>query len=130
MVSQTTSIGGYSILGFFLFFYIPLKLTEWSGITSGVLFNVIDGIFRLSMIVHYIYLTTRWKEMQRIFEYHGAEHKTIFAFEEAGEFRLETVQGYPRVHPRCSTSFILLYCKISNVLCIIFFHSLFNFFPC
>jgi uncharacterized protein YqhQ len=107
------------VLGFFLFFYIPLLLTEWIGITNGVLFNIVDGAFRLAMIVLYIYVITRWKEMQRIFEYHGAEHKTIFAFEDKGEFQLETVQGYPRVHPRCSTSFILLVVIVSILLFII-----------
>ncbi|MCX5753389.1 MAG: DUF1385 domain-containing protein, partial [Candidatus Krumholzibacteria bacterium] len=64
-------------LGFGLFFYLPLFLTELTGLKQGVLFNLVDGVIRLVFLVMYIVLITRWKEMRRIFEYHGAEHKTI-----------------------------------------------------
>jgi uncharacterized protein YqhQ len=107
------------VLGFAIFFYIPLKLTEWIGPKDGLQFNLVDGLFRLTFIFLYIVLITRWKEMKRIFEYHGAEHKTIFAFEEEGEVNPETVLKYPRVHPRCSTSFLLLVVIVSVVLFII-----------
>jgi len=101
------------VLGFVIFFYLPLKLTEWIGFQDGVLFNLVDGLFRLVFIFLYIYLITRWKEMQRIFEYHGAEHKTIFAFEEEGDVTPDTARRYPRAHPRCSTSFLLIVVLVS-----------------
>ena len=107
------------VLGFTVFFYIPLKLTELLGFEDGVLFNLVDGVFRLCFIVLYIFLITRWKEMQRVFEYHGAEHKTIFAFEEGGDVTVEKALKYPRVHPRCSTSFLLLVVIVSIALFII-----------
>ena len=96
------------VLGISIFFYLPLVLTEWLGFESGFLFNIVDGLFRLVFMFLYIFLITRWKEMRRIFEYHGAEHKTIFAFEREGEVSVESASRYPTVHPRCSTSFLLL----------------------
>ncbi len=107
------------VIGFALFFYIPLLLTERMGLESGFLFNLVDGFIRLLFIFLYIVLITRWKEMQRIFEYHGAEHKTIFAFEKGEEVVLANVLKHPRVHPRCSTSFLFLVVIVSIVLFII-----------
>lgn len=107
------------VIGFGLFFYLPLKLTEWMGFENGFLFNIVDGLIRLAFIFLYIFLITRWKEMQRIFEYHGAEHKTIFAFEAEGEVSPETAMRYPRLHPRCSTSFLLIVVIVSILLFIL-----------
>ena len=104
------------VIGFGLFFYLPLKLTEWMGFQNGFLFNLIDGLIRLVFIFLYIFLITRWKEMQRIFEYHGAEHKTIYAFEEEGEVSPEAAMRYSRLHPRCSTSFLLIVVIVSILL--------------
>ncbi|HUV37646.1 MAG TPA: DUF1385 domain-containing protein [Patescibacteria group bacterium] len=104
------------VIGFGLFFYLPLKLTEWIGFQSGFLFNLVDGLIRLVFIFLYIFLITRWKEMQRIFEYHGAEHKTIYAFEAEGEVSPETAMRYSRLHPRCSTSFLLIVVIVSLLL--------------
>ncbi len=103
-------------LGFGLFFYLPLLLTELTGLTQGVLFNLVDGVIRLVFLVMYIVLITRWKEMRRIFEYHGAEHKTISAFEEEGRATLENVRAYSTLHARCSTSFLLLVVVVSIVV--------------
>jgi uncharacterized protein YqhQ len=103
-------------LGFGLFFYLPLFLTELTGMKQGVLFNLIDGVIRLVFLLAYIVLITRWKEMRRIFEYHGAEHKTISAFEEEGRATLENVGAYSTHHARCSTSFLLLVVVVSIVV--------------
>jgi uncharacterized protein YqhQ len=105
-----TIVGAFA-LGFALFFYLPLFLTELTGLTQGWLFNLVDGVIRL-----YIVLITRWKEMRRIFEYHGAEHKTISAFEEEGTATLENVGAYSTLHTRCSTSFLLLVAVVSVVV--------------
>ncbi len=67
-------------LGFLLFFYLPLLLTEWLGVKNGVLFNLLDGAFRISIFIAYLAVIQLWKEMRRLFAYHGAEHKSIFAF--------------------------------------------------
>jgi uncharacterized protein YqhQ len=103
-------------IGFALFFYLPLLLTELTGLTQGVLFNLVDGIIRLVFLLLYIVLITRWKEMRRIFEYHGAEHKTISAFEEEGTATAENVRAYSTLHARCSTSFLLLVVVVSIVI--------------
>jgi uncharacterized protein YqhQ len=103
-------------LGFGLFFYLPLFLTELTGLTQGWLFTLIDGAIRLVFLVLYIVLITRWKEMRRIFEYHGAEHKTISAFEEEGTATPENVGTYSTLHTRCSTSFLLLVVVVSIVV--------------
>jgi uncharacterized protein YqhQ len=104
------------VLGLAIFFYLPLRLTEWTGLMQGISFNLVDGAIRLLFLILYIVLMTRWKEMRRIFEYHGAEHKTISAFEEEGVATLENVRAYSTVHARCSTSFLLLVVVVSIVV--------------
>ena len=103
-------------LGISIFFFLPLLLTEWIGIESGFLFNLVDGLIRLSFITLYIMLIAQWKEMKRIFQYHGAEHKTIFAFEKEGFVTVDSAMRYPTAHPRCSTSFLLLVVLVSVIL--------------
>jgi uncharacterized protein YqhQ len=106
-------------IGFGLFFYLPLKLTEWIGLEGGFAFNLVDGAIRLVFLFLYIFLITRWREMQRIFEYHGAEHKTIFAFEAEGSVTPESAMRYSRLHPRCSTSFLLVVVIVSILVFIV-----------
>ncbi|MDD4857614.1 MAG: DUF1385 domain-containing protein [Candidatus Krumholzibacteria bacterium] len=103
-------------LGFGLFFYLPLFLTELTGLTQGVLFNLVDGVIRLIFLILYIVLITRWKEMRRIFEYHGAEHKTISAFEAEGTATVENTRAYSTLHARCSTSFLLIVVVVSIII--------------
>jgi uncharacterized protein YqhQ len=107
---------GAVVLGLALFFYVPLLLTDLFGIESGILFNLVDGLFRLVIIFLYIYTITRWKDMQRIFEYHGAEHKAIFTYEEGVEVTPENAINHPRLHPRCSTSFLLIVVLVSVIV--------------
>lgn len=112
-LSIAATIGAAFLIGFAIFFYIPLVLTELTGLRGGVLFNLVDGAIRLAFLVLYIVLITRWKEMRRIFEYHGAEHKAISAFEEHGFATVENARAYPTMHARCSTSFLLLIVVVS-----------------
>jgi len=107
---------GAVVLGMALFFYVPLLLTGLLGIDSGMLFNIVDGIFRLTIIFLYIWAITRWKEMRRIFEYHGAEHKAIFTYEAGVEVTPENAMGHPRLHPRCSTSFLMIVVLVSVIV--------------
>src|SRR3990172_11858080 len=79
----TLGIGmGFSVafsflLGFLIFFYLPLKLTDMTGVRGGLAYNLIDGAFRLVFFLIYIFGIGLWGAMQRVFQYHGAEHKTI-----------------------------------------------------
>ncbi|HHS13469.1 MAG TPA: DUF1385 domain-containing protein [bacterium] len=100
-------------LGIGFFFLLPLFLTELTGVRSGVLFNLIDGLFRLILFLLYLFLISRWKEIRRVFEYHGAEHKSIFAYEQDRPLTLEGVKSFSTHHPRCGTSFLLVVVLVS-----------------
>jgi len=104
------------VFGLALFFYLPLMLTEWLGAKSGFMFNLVDGILRLVIFLSYIYLISRWKDIQRVFEYHGAEHKSVFAFEDGKELDTNSAKSYTTLHPRCGTSFLLIVMLVSIVV--------------
>ncbi|NIM19261.1 MAG: DUF1385 domain-containing protein [Candidatus Latescibacteria bacterium] len=103
-------------LGISLFFYLPLVLTELTPVKGGLAFNLLDGAFRLAIFLLYIYLVSRWKEMRRIFQYHGAEHKTIFAFEAGKDLTTETAKEFSTLHPRCGTSFLIVVMLVSIIV--------------
>jgi uncharacterized protein YqhQ len=111
-------------LGIVIFFWIPMVisgfLTDVLGSESGILFNVIDGIIRVIFFLAYIWGISRWKEMARIFEYHGAEHKIIFAQEEGVELTPENARKFTTRHPRCGTSFLLIVMVVSILVFMIF----------
>ena len=100
-------------LGLLLFFYIPLLLTEVLGFENGIVFNLVDGVFRLAVFLLYILAISRWKEMRRVFQYHGAEHMTIYAFESGEELTTENAKKYSTCHPRCGTSFLIVVMLVS-----------------
>ena len=101
------------LLGFLIFFYLPLKLTDLTGVRQGLLFNLVDGAFRLLFFMIYIVGVGYWGEMQRVFMYHGAEHKTIHNLESGQELSPDTAQSFSRFHPRCGTSFLFLVMIVS-----------------
>jgi uncharacterized protein YqhQ len=100
-------------LGLLLFFWIPLVLTDWVGAKTGFLFNLVDGIFRLLIFGIYLGLISMWKEIRRIFQYHGAEHKSIFSLEEDNPLTVEGARPMSTLHPRCGTSFLLIVMAVS-----------------
>ena len=104
------------VLGIGLFFYVPLLLTEWTGVKDGIAFNVIDGIFRLVIFLAYIWGISLWSDMRRVFQYHGAEHKSIFVFESGLPLLPENSLRFTTFHPRCGTSFLLLVMLTSIVV--------------
>ncbi|HEX6790051.1 MAG TPA: DUF1385 domain-containing protein [Candidatus Krumholzibacteria bacterium] len=99
--------------GFALFFYLPLFLTELTGVQGSLAFNLVDGVFRLTIFLGYLLLIARWKEMQRIFQYHGAEHKTIYVYENNQDLTVANARPYTTLHPRCGTSFLLVVMLVS-----------------
>jgi uncharacterized protein YqhQ len=99
--------------GFGLFFYLPLFLTELTGVQGSIAFNLIDGVFRLAIFLGYLLAIARWKEMQRIFQYHGAEHKTIYVYENGQDLTVANARPYTTLHPRCGTSFLLVVMLVS-----------------
>ena len=100
-------------VGILLFFYIPLILTDWLGAETGFWFNLIDGAIRLLFFLAYLFLITLMKDIRRVFEYHGAEHKSIFAFEHQAELTPAAAAKFSRFHPRCGTSFLLIVMIVS-----------------
>jgi uncharacterized protein YqhQ len=83
---------------------------------NGVLFVIIDGALRIGLIVGYIWLIGRSAEIQRVFQYHGAEHKTIHAYENGDPLDMASIQKYSPRHPRCGTSFIIIVAMVSFVV--------------
>lgn len=103
-------------LGLFLFVVLPAKLTSWLGFHDRIGFGLVDGLFRLLAFVLYLLLISQWKEMARVLGYHGAEHKAIHAVEAGVELTPENVQRFPRLHPRCGTTFLFLVVVISIIV--------------
>ena len=94
-------------LGFF--FALRLFLTEIMGLSRNALsFNIVAGIIRVGFFLAYLWTISQWKEIRRIFEYHGAEHKSVNTFESGEELRVENLHKYSTHHPRCGTSFLLI----------------------
>lgn len=122
IVSFAASIIFSIALAIFLFKFIPLWLTEqltkiWKELAeTRLLFNLIDGLIRIAIFFLYIFILSRFKTFQRIFEYHGAEHKSIFAYEKGHTLTPEHVKPESPRHPRCGTSFIIIILIVSILL--------------
>ena len=104
------------VLGILSFFIvIPLLVTTLLPFT-GVLFNIVEAGVRLSLFLGYLKLVSLWGEYKRVLQYHGAEHKTINAFEAGESLTLDNVKQYSRRHPRCGTSFIFIIVVVSIII--------------
>lgn len=119
-------------LGLGLFVGLPHLLTwllgEGTGIalpTNGMAFHLIDGVIKALIFIAYLAAISRLPDIRRVFEYHGAEHKSIWAYEQQRALTPESAAPYTTVHPRCGTSFILLVLAVSIVL----FAAVFPFMP-
>jgi len=96
-------------LGIFIFFFLPLAIANLLNMSrDAVAFNLLAGTVRLIMFIAYVWAISQMKELHRVFEYHGAEHKSIYAFESGSELTPEVAATYTRFHPRCGTSFVLI----------------------
>ncbi|HYM74725.1 MAG TPA: DUF1385 domain-containing protein [Candidatus Dormibacteraeota bacterium] len=102
----------------FMYKYVPLlAATELKKIDPAlggrIAFNLVDGAIRLLLFLLFIWGVSLWKDIRRVYEYHGAEHKTVFAFENGDPLTTAAVQKYPTFHPRCGTSFLMTVMLIS-----------------
>lgn len=97
-------------LAVLLFILLPLYVTKFFSIAeeSSLWFNGIDGVIRVIFFILYVFLIGLWKDMARIFAYHGAEHKVIHAYERGLELTLENIRVNSPHHPRCGTSFLFI----------------------
>lgn len=103
-------------VGLLLFFYLPLVIAGLVGAKGSILFNLVDGLIRLAIFFAYLGVLNMWKEMRRVFEYHGAEHKSINALESGEDLTVENVKKHTTRHARCGTSFLLIVMVISLVV--------------
>ncbi len=118
---KKTEISGWMIavnlilsLGFFIFMYkfVPLlaatKLkNHYPAFGNQILFNVVDGLIRIALFLLFIWGISLMADIRRVYQYHGAEHKTVFAFENNDPLSVSNAQKYVTWHPRCGTSFLM-----------------------
>jgi uncharacterized protein YqhQ len=112
-------------LGIGLFMLLPnliaefvcnfLALDKTSG-SGSFIANIIEGIIRICLFISYVFLVSKNKEIKRVFQYHGAEHKTLYAYENEEELTVENVKKHTTLHPRCGTTFIFIVILISIVV--------------
>jgi len=93
-----------------LFFVVPVSVTSLvkHRLGSSVLFWTVEGVLRTAIFLGYLFLLSRLRDLRRVFEYHGAEHKVISCFEASDELAPARAKLYSRLHPRCGTSFLLI----------------------
>jgi uncharacterized protein YqhQ len=106
--------------GFFIVMYklIPLWLTTqlervYPEIGNRIAFNLVDGVIRMVIFLGFLWLISQWQDIRRVFEYHGAEHRTVFNFESGKPVTVENAQSFVTWHPRCGTSFLLVVMMVS-----------------
>jgi uncharacterized protein YqhQ len=123
--------GGMAVL---LFILAPLWITTWlkgyfPAIHNWVVFNMVDGLIRVIFFLGYILVISMMKDIRRVFQYHGAEHKVVYTWEAGEELTVENARRKSTLHPRCGTSFLLFVMVVSIVVFSIFkFHAFWAIF--
>jgi uncharacterized protein YqhQ len=102
-------------LGMFIFMYkfVPLLLVTklqklYPALQGRVMFNLADGVIRMAIFLGFLYAISLWKDIRRVFEYHGAEHKVVFNYESGQPVTVPNAQRFTTYHPRCGTSFLFV----------------------
>jgi uncharacterized protein YqhQ len=96
-------------IGILIFFFTPLAISSWLNVEKdAIIFNLLAGAIRVILFLVYVWLISLFGEFKKVFQYHGAEHKSIYAYENNDELTPEAVSKYTTLHPRCGTSFILI----------------------
>lgn len=113
---------GFSLIFFIVLYkFVPLWLTEqlkahYPILEGRIMFNLVDGVIRIAIFLAFLYGISRAKDIRRVFQYHGAEHKVVFNFESGKEVNVANAQSFVTFHPRCGTSFLIVVMLISMVL--------------
>ncbi len=100
-------------VGILFFFLLPLYLTKLLNFKSYFMFNLVDGVIRIIFFLIYLGFISFFKDIKRVFQYHGAEHKVIYTYEQGEELSVENAKKYTTLHPRCGTSFLIIVFIIS-----------------
>jgi uncharacterized protein YqhQ len=126
--SMALTLGGAFLLAFFFFGFLPHWLSGQLGrftghtlTTANFIFHLIDGLIKASFILLYIWGISFLADIRRVFEYHGAEHKSICTYEAGEPLEVTRARLHPTCHPRCGTSFILVVLLVSILIFAVFF---------
>jgi uncharacterized protein YqhQ len=115
-ISTWAMVGSMVVsIGFFIFMYkfVPLAAANnlqkhWHALNNNLAFTAVDGLIRIALFLLFIWGISLWADIKRVYRYHGAEHKTVFAFEDHhGMPSIADAQKYSTYHPRCGTSFLM-----------------------
>jgi len=107
------------IFALFLFKFVPLYLTRFIDRflnLDSILFNLLDGVIKISIFILYIYIISRFSDIKRVFQYHGAEHKAVNCYESGLKLTVKNIKKFSTAHKRCGTTFILLVLMISVIV--------------
>jgi uncharacterized protein YqhQ len=136
--NSSIAIAATMILGIavavFLFILLPLWITSWlkgyfDAIHNWVVFNLVDGLIRVLFFLCYILLVSTMKDIRRVFQYHGAEHKVVHTWEAGEELTVENARKKTTLHPRCGTSFLMFVMVVSIIVFSVFkFHAFWAIF--
>lgn len=104
-------------LAIVLFMLLPYKIADWIGLSKeNLYFNLTAGTIRIVFFVVYVWIISLMKDVKRLFQYHGAEHKSVFAYENSSDLDPDSVQRFTTLHPRCGTSFMFFVLLISILI--------------
>lgn len=103
------------VLFILIFIALPTTIARYLDkyLSSLIVYNLFEGILRIGIFIFYLYFISKIKDIKRVFEYHGAEHKVIYTYEAGEELNVDNVKKYSTLHPRCGTSFIFIVLIIS-----------------
>lgn len=118
------------VLSVALFFALPVGIETLvkKVVTNKLAVNIIGGVVRIAVFLLYVYLCSKLKEIRRVFQYHGSEHKSIFCFENGEELTVENARKYTTLHPRCGTSFLVIVMALSIIVFLFFGNDSSNVF--
>jgi uncharacterized protein YqhQ len=134
MLPIVLTMGFAAVVAVLVFILAPLWITNWlkayfAAIHNWVVFNLVDGLIRVAFFLGYILLISMMKDIRRIFQYHGAEHKVVHTWEAGEELTADNARRKSTLHPRCGTSFLLFVMVVSIVVFSIFkFHAFWAIF--
>ena len=117
-MEQIFTVAFSFLLAVLFFMVLPNALATFfqRHIESSFLLNLVEGVFRIGIFFAYMALISRQKDIGRVFEYHGAEHKSIACYEAGAPLEVEEVRKYSRLHPRCGTSFLFMVLILSVII--------------
>lgn len=116
-VSVVASVLG-AVVAILLFMFVPTMIVSLIGniFDLGGYKTIVEGVIKILVFIGYLVLVSKMKEIQRVFQYHGAEHKTIFCYEAGLDLTVENVKKQSRFHPRCGTSFLIIVLVLSIIM--------------